>query len=200
MPPIRPNLGLQLLDWLIAADLPHAAVMSVDWSRWFRRFATATESPFFDRFLVESEVALADTETTSSIVSQLHSADLPRQRRALLEECIRRQIARVLRQSPDQIESDTPFGLLGFDSLMALEVKTALEKEMGIVLPVSLVWNYPTVAAVAGFVAQQMGLDIQMEESGNAVDVQRAAQVAAMPEADVMSMLAGRLAALDGDD
>ena len=47
-------------------------------------------------------------------------------------------------------------------SLPAVELRNALEKQAGIELPSTLVFDYPTVAALAGFLASKMALTQQV--------------------------------------
>jgi hypothetical protein len=49
------------------------------------------------------------------------------------------------------------------DSLMAVELKSLLEKDTAMALPSTLTFNYPTVVELAGFFSQRLSAD---EESG----------------------------------
>lgn len=69
---------------------------------------------------------------------------------------VRQQAARVLELSPDSLLVDRPLGSQGLDSVMAMELRNALERELGLRLPASVVWNHPTVAALAGHLAERV--------------------------------------------
>jgi acyl carrier protein len=86
----------------------------------------------------------------------------PALRLALLEAHLIQQIAQVLRLPPDQIDSKTPLPTLGLDSLMALELRNRLELSLGATLSATLIWGYPTVAALAPFLAEKMGLELDV--------------------------------------
>ena len=45
----------------------------------------------------------------------------------------------------------------GLDSLGAVELRNSLEGDMGVSLPSTLVFDYPSVSAIAGLIAQQLG-------------------------------------------
>ncbi|WP_425268911.1 type I polyketide synthase [Kitasatospora cheerisanensis] len=54
----------------------------------------------------------------------------------------------VLRARPGQVAADVPFQNLGFDSLMAIELRGRLETALGLRLSATLVYAYPTVEAL----------------------------------------------------
>jgi len=69
-----------------------------------------------------------------------------------LTDLVRAEVARVIGLG-DASEVSTTRGLfeLGMDSLMAVELRTSLEKRAGRPLPATLTFNYPNVTALAGF-------------------------------------------------
>ncbi|MBI1357396.1 MAG: SDR family NAD(P)-dependent oxidoreductase [Acidobacteria bacterium] len=70
----------------------------------------------------------------------------------------RGQVAQSLRLEPEEVEGDIPFGRLGLDSLMGLEIRNRLEGSLGLTLPASLVWSYPTLDALTLRLAESLGL------------------------------------------
>src|SRR5207244_902990 len=75
---------------------------------------------------------------------------LPRaERRALLAARVREHAARVLGLgSADRVEPDLPFGAMGLDSLMAVELRNRLRVELGRALPMTIAFDHPTVDAL----------------------------------------------------
>ncbi|MGC4897670.1 phosphopantetheine-binding protein, partial [Micromonospora sp. DT31] len=56
----------------------------------------------------------------------------------------------------DAVAAERPFKDAGFDSLAAVELRNRLGGELGITLPATLVFDYPTPAAMAEFLDDRM--------------------------------------------
>lgn len=54
-----------------------------------------------------------------------------------------------------ELSRDKPFAELGVDSLTAVELSGELEQEFGVPLPPVVAWNYPTPAALSGYLAKK---------------------------------------------
>jgi acyl carrier protein len=72
-------------------------------------------------------------------------------------------VAQVLRQAPARIDVNKPLRTLGLDSLMGLELRNRLEASLGLTLPATLVWNYPTVAVLGPQLAERLGIPLDSE-------------------------------------
>ncbi len=86
-------------------------------------------------------------------------------RRAILLDYVRTQVRATLYMPPAKKLSDT-VGLfeLGIDSLMALEMKNRFEEELARPLKATLVFDYPTVEALAGYLARELGTAEKKQE------------------------------------
>ncbi len=76
-----------------------------------------------------------------------------------LRRLVREVAAKVSARSPDAIDEECGFAEQGFDSLMAVRVRARLSRELGIVLPASLLYDYPNVSSLADhLVAELLGV------------------------------------------
>jgi len=70
---------------------------------------------------------------------------------------VRAQVATVLgHASSADVEVERAFKELGFDSLGAMQLHNRLERGTGLSLPVHLIFDYPNVGAVAGFLLSEV--------------------------------------------
>ncbi|WP_344341793.1 acyl carrier protein, partial [Kitasatospora putterlickiae] len=59
------------------------------------------------------------------------------------------------------IDGQAPLVGLGFDSLRTLELRSRLELSLGVPLPATLGWQYPTLDALVPFLAERMGIVLE---------------------------------------
>jgi acyl carrier protein len=84
-------------------------------------------------------------------------------RSAAMQDVVKTELAKSLLLLPgSDMPFDKPFRELGVDSLMAVDLAKRLSSYVGLRLPVSLMWEFPTVSAVSnsilGMLAKGQGL------------------------------------------
>ncbi|WP_408648001.1 type I polyketide synthase [Streptomyces buecherae] len=82
------------------------------------------------------------------------------EREQLLLDLVREHVATVLGHgTPRAVEADTGFLEQGLDSLMAVELRNRLTAELGLRLPATLVFDYPTPTALARYTLAELAPD-----------------------------------------
>lgn len=153
MRPIEPDEGLRLLGKLLQQNASQVAVFPVNWSHLFRLVPAFREQFFFSKILSDNEKS---SSGTPALRLQLEATP-ETERRDILIAFMRGQIAKVLEfEAADAVDITRPLNELGLDSLMAIEMRTVLEMALGITLPVTLVYEYPTIEAMVDFLLTEL--------------------------------------------
>jgi acyl transferase domain-containing protein/NADPH:quinone reductase-like Zn-dependent oxidoreductase/acyl carrier protein/NADP-dependent 3-hydroxy acid dehydrogenase YdfG len=161
---IPPQDGLNALGRLIDRREADVAVLPVDWAKFLSHSAPGEEPAMLRELAASSRASAARrdrgalsqaasaTATREAVVPAIGSAAAsPREgwHAAILEAA-----TRVLgTDAGKQLASDQPLTEQGLDSLLAIELVGALRKLTGRNLPAALVFDYPTVDALAAFLA-----------------------------------------------
>jgi epothilone polyketide synthase D len=135
------------------------------------------------------------------LLERLAAAE-PEKRADLLIETIRNLASKVLRISEAKLDVLAPLTGLGMDSLMGLELRNRIEDLLGIKVPATLLWTYPTVTALSLQLAGQAnmagrdGRRSDMVKSSTAEDDNEAAQ---LDEEGLLALLDESLARAEKD-
>ncbi|MFC9249523.1 SDR family NAD(P)-dependent oxidoreductase [Streptomyces sp. NPDC057136] len=148
--------GLALFD--LAGSVAGAALLPVSLDLPVLRAAAGSGAlPPLLRGLVRTTVRrIADGGRADTVRRRL--LDAPEgERAALLLELVRDEVAAVLgHASGAVIEEERAFNEIGFDSLTAVELRNRLGEATGIRLPATLVFDYPTPAAISGYLKEEL--------------------------------------------
>ncbi|WP_370468567.1 type I polyketide synthase [Streptacidiphilus sp. P02-A3a] len=115
-----------------------------------------------------SGLAARTRPAASSLRSRL-AAVAPEQREAFLLDAVRAEAASVLGTVADAVGPHRPFGELGLDSLTSVELRTRLNRGIGLLLPATLVFDHPTPVRLAGYLLQRIG-DLPQELPADPLD------------------------------
>ncbi|MFI8945943.1 type I polyketide synthase [Streptomyces sp. NPDC053750] len=170
MRPMDPDLAVAALSAALAADETSLVVADIDWERFVPGFTAARPSPLLREIpevaALERRSEAADTAPDTGpggagAALRARLAGLrPADRDAALIEEVRRLAAAVLGHADaDEIDDRRSFLELGFDSLTAVELRDRLNTVTGLVLPTTLIFDHPTVAAVARLLAARLTRD-----------------------------------------
>jgi mycoketide-CoA synthase len=106
------------------------------------------------------------------------------ERAPLVLDLVRTETARVLGyRTPDAVDVQRSFKSLGFDSLAGVELRNRLAPQIGMRLPATLVFDYPTPTALAYALVEEMALE-QESDGSLELEFDRLAQMLASVPAD----------------
>jgi phthiocerol/phenolphthiocerol synthesis type-I polyketide synthase C len=145
--PITAAEALAGLPAMIASGLPAVAFAETDWSE-ARRFLPLLASPLFSE--IRSRAATAPSD--DSLNERLASLD-PEAALALLKAVVTEEAATILRLPAGGIDPQRPLSEMGMDSLMAVELRLALESRLRIDLPLVSLAEGTSVSSIAARLA-----------------------------------------------
>ena len=152
-----PEQGLRALEDLLVRGPAQIAVMAVDWPKFLAKEKSERRRPFFSATAgaTAKREAVQAPQESDDVRRQLENSP-PKKRYALLMDYLRRQAVKVLSLDSSQpIDPKEPLTHLGLDSLMAVELRNLLGAGLSPTrnFPATLVFDYPTLAALTGFLA-----------------------------------------------
>lgn len=147
--PIPPETGLEILTHLMGSRTPQVGVLpGKEWvnpsDAFFSNLDAVPGSPSSDRS--------PGNRPSGEIVEQILAADPP-ERPTLAFQYVRQQVAVVLGLDPQAIgDPHCGFTDLGIDSLTSVELRNRLQTSLHLPLPATLIYDYPTPAALTDYV------------------------------------------------
>jgi short-subunit dehydrogenase/acyl carrier protein len=160
-----PGLAVAALAQVLDSGETQVTVADVDWARFAPAFTIRRASPLIAG-LPEVTQALdagdGDSPATgpaTGLDRRLAGLANAEQVRVILE-LVQTEAAAVLGlHSTETIRGARPFRELGFDSLTAVELRNRLKAAAGIPLPATLIFDYPTPAALADYLRAEIRHD-----------------------------------------
>lgn len=167
-----PSEGLALLDVALQKDIPHLALMRVEWVKLLRQYGHRIPL-YFERFSeklrIKTEKSLSPKiesiscvpSTQKTILHSLKNSSDDFTRQKLLEDWLKEHFARILNISSDKIERAISLFDIGIDSLMFIEMSGELEKSLRIkISPSSLLQDF-TIEKITTKLLSELQLDDQ---------------------------------------
>ena len=157
------------LDWVVWRGLGFGSDAQIAMQE-LERFGSRPVSPeeafaaweYLERFDVAQAVmaplpssdasAASDAPGISPAWSQMSAEDVLRE----LEAGLRAILARELQMPEAELALDRPFAELGLNSVMAMSVRRDTEQFVGIELSATMLFNYPTIVALAEHLAKKL--------------------------------------------
>ncbi|WP_460400130.1 SDR family NAD(P)-dependent oxidoreductase [Actinophytocola sediminis] len=157
VPAMAPELAIEALQRALDLDETFSAVAIIDWDRLAPTFTSArpsqvlAELPDARPYLVDARPA---RDASAHPLSWLDEAELAR----TVTDLVTTTVASALGyQRVEDVDFGRAFRDLGFDSLTAVNLRNTLVEATGLRLPVTLVFDYPTAAALTDHLLGELG-------------------------------------------
>jgi NAD(P)-dependent dehydrogenase (short-subunit alcohol dehydrogenase family) len=196
-----PEPALQALQDVWSCQRSTAVIARVDWRRFKEVVAaSARVEQLLEQIESVSSREQAEHATPSAAVWLRRIAEAAAEERHwILEQYLAGELAQVLGADTNmQIEPDRGFFELGMDSLMSVSLKKRLERGLGIHLPATLAFDYPTLTRLTDYLLATHFADTKILNRDRTVPPAGAPETCAqMNEAEAEAALVNKLDQLD---
>jgi pimaricinolide synthase PimS1 len=150
--------GLELFDLASAGDEAALLPMRLDAAGLRARARGGTVSPLLRGLLGAPARRRRKSTGSGSALARRLAATPEAERQGVVLEMVLAELARALgHASPATIGKRRAFNELGVDSLSALELRNRLSEATGVRLSATLIFDYPTPEALAGYLVGELG-------------------------------------------
>jgi NADPH:quinone reductase-like Zn-dependent oxidoreductase/acyl carrier protein len=179
---LQSAVALDALEEVVLAHRSGLAVLELDWKA-LGRFLPTASTPKFGEVALNADDAKADEgdgQDIRRLLATLSEAELT----ATFIDLLKKEVGEILRIAPDRIDENRQLYDIGFDSLMGVELATAVEARFGVRLPVMALSDGPTVARLCARIIAQLTDTEGSEEEPAAADIAEQARQIATQHAD----------------
>jgi acyl transferase domain-containing protein/surfactin synthase thioesterase subunit/acyl carrier protein len=153
--PLDEDTGLRLFDAALASGLASPCAIDLDLPALARRDEEL--APVLRALVPRKSLRRAARGPAQAGLRDRLAALDARERERLVIDLVRSEAALVLGQAePSAVPVSKALQELGLDSLMAVELRNRLQKSSGLELPATLLFDYPSVAAVAQMLVDEL--------------------------------------------
>jgi acyl transferase domain-containing protein len=203
--PLSPETAIQALEHVACSGVTQPVVADVDWNLFKGSYEARGHRPLLERLKATSSAPVDGSKETafSQQMKAIHAQD----REAALIAILQLEVLQVLAlDSASKPDPEQGLFEMGMDSLMALELRTRLERRMSHALPATLALDCPNIRSMARFLIEEvLRLDtaaisaaaaaVAFQNRGLQAELQ--IDVESLSEEDAEELLLKRLATLD---
>ena len=156
------DLG-KVFDNLLRIQSPDVALLPLDWAAFMKQFSGESIPTIFSELDIGIEKLESTADLDDSDLLQTIRAANPSNRKSLVKEFVVSRVRGVLElASTDSISNTSAFGDLGIDSLMHMELRSAVTKPLGLSISVGDFIAQSNVTALTELIAEKLvTMDIQ---------------------------------------
>ncbi|NES18400.1 MAG: SDR family NAD(P)-dependent oxidoreductase [Symploca sp. SIO3E6] len=148
---ISPNQVLESLELLMSGSDVEVAVLPIEWSAFQERVA---QWPFLADWQETIETTSTETDN-AQLLEQLKASPLEEGEKILMDY-LKNKIAPILGMNASKIEIRQPLTNMGIDSLMAVELRNLLLREIKFDLPLERIIDGISIVQIANLVIEEI--------------------------------------------
>ncbi len=196
---LTPEQAFPALERLLREGVAHAAIVSIDWSRFLASLAPGADRSFFAVRAEQKSTTKAGKDEAPPLLTSLQAIPPTERRAALLTHLADRALHVVGLDRSTPLHPGVPLKDVGLDSLMAVELRNVLARSTAAALPATLLFDYPTLDALADHLWRLLSLDSDARASDLALqDAEKLAaerEIASLSDEEAEALLLQELEA-----
>ncbi len=176
---LQPEQGFIALDYLLDTKAIQTTVAKVDWNTFKALYEARQQRPLLDEIEVQPPIApdaLQSDPQTAEILQRLKEVST-NEHQTLLTEYLQAQIAKTLQWSPSQLDVQQPLSNMGFDSLMAMELRNRIKTDLNMDVPLVKFMEGFSVASLATLVNEQINEQLAKNDFAIQEEAQKEVQI-----------------------
>ncbi len=166
--PMPDEVAIQALRSVTGPGAPvRSTIVAADWTRLATAYRTRAALHIVDDLLPTDSDGDIGSISSTAFRAALRESE-PTRRRGVLADHVSAQVASAMGLASQQLlDPSAGFFQSGMDSLMSVTLQRALSESLGEALPASVVFDYPTVDALAGYLATILPELVEVADSEN---------------------------------
>ena len=181
---IEPAAGFSQLERLLADGATYGAVIPIRWAHFLAQLPAGADRDFFSAVApAPSLKAKAAAPAQGAVIlERLKALPLGQRRQELIAYLTERALHVLGLDATTPVEPRIPLKEMGLDSLMAVELRNSLVRSGGQSLPATLLFDYPTLDALATYLARAWRLEADAADAIGAATTTSAKSMNAVAE------------------
>ncbi|NES83052.1 MAG: hypothetical protein F6K10_17510 [Moorea sp. SIO2B7] len=143
---IEPEQGMQALGSLLSGSQSQVGVFPINWSRFVSQLPSGQKIPFLS--------ALISSTKNEQLLEQLKAAP-PEQGEKILIDYLKNKISTILGINAAKIKIKQPLTSMGFDSLMAGELRNFIQREIEFDIPMKIIISGISIIEIANLLLEK---------------------------------------------
>ncbi|NEQ50137.1 MAG: hypothetical protein F6K11_08410, partial [Leptolyngbya sp. SIO3F4] len=138
---------------LLSEPDAQVGVFSINWSNFLKHLPGGATPPFLEEFAANVVVETKNDR----LLEQLRTAPADK-KEAILTPYLQNKVAWVLGMTASLIEVEEPLNQMGLDSLMTIELRAQLQRELTVDVPIEKLIEGPSITQMSALLLEQLAL------------------------------------------
>lgn len=155
--PLSQETAFNAMENALLRDQAQEIIADINWEVLTPLFAVSGSGKLFDELVIKRH-RIVQQEAIATLIPVLKRT-LPAKRKNVLIDALQKEVANVLKwDGTHPPDTNTGFFDMGFDSILAIELKNRLEKMLNCQLPATVGFEFPTINSLADYLLDNVML------------------------------------------